>query len=39
LLITRAGDQWAAERALLTQIVSRFEREQLPLAQATPTVS
>jgi small conductance mechanosensitive channel len=34
LLITHAGDQWAAERALLTQIVERFERDQLPLAQA-----
>lgn len=34
LLITQTGDQWAAERALLTQIVARFERERLPLAQA-----
>lgn len=34
LLITRAGEQWAAERALLPQIVARMEREQLPLAQA-----
>ena len=33
LLITRTGAQWAAERALLTQIVARMEREALPLAQ------
>lgn len=39
LLITHAGDQWAAERALLTQIVARFEAEQLPLAQARAMVS
>ena len=34
LLITRTGAQWAAELALLTQIVARMEREALPLAQA-----
>ncbi|MFN9932429.1 MAG: mechanosensitive ion channel family protein [Cyanobacteriota bacterium] len=39
LLITRTGAQWAAERALLTQIVSRMEREALPLAQAEAMTS
>lgn len=33
LLMTVTGDQWAAERALLTQITTRFEHEQRPLAQ------
>jgi hypothetical protein len=39
LLITRTGAQWAAERALLTQIVARMEREALPLAQAEAMIS
>jgi small conductance mechanosensitive channel len=39
LLITRTGAQWAAERALLTQIVARMEREALPLAQAEAMTS
>ena len=39
LLITRTGDQWAAERALLTQIVARMEREALPMAQAEAMTS
>ena len=34
LLITHAGDQSAAERALHTQIVARFERDQHAMAQA-----
>jgi small conductance mechanosensitive channel len=33
LLTTHAGDQWAAERALLARIVQRFEREGIALAQ------
>jgi small conductance mechanosensitive channel len=33
LLTTHAGDQWAAERALLARIVERFEHEGLSLAQ------
>jgi small conductance mechanosensitive channel len=39
LLITRTGAQWAAELALLTQIVARMEREALPLAQAEAMTS
>ena len=39
LLITRTGAQWAAELALLTQIVARMEREALPLAQAEAITS
>jgi small conductance mechanosensitive channel len=34
LLVTHAGDQWAAERALLGRIVMRFEREGLSLAHS-----
>ena len=34
LLITHAGDQSAAERALHAQIVARFKRDQHPMAQA-----
>ena len=34
LLITHAGDQWAAERELLGRIVRRFEQEDLSLAHS-----
>lgn len=34
LLITHAGDQWAAERELLGRIVLRFEQEGLSLAHS-----
>ena len=34
LVSTHADESCAAERALLTQIVARFERDQLPMAQA-----
>ncbi|MEY3930842.1 MAG: hypothetical protein RLZZ516_2552 [Cyanobacteriota bacterium] len=39
LLTTHAGDQWAAERALLARIVQRFEREGVALAQLTTLLS
>ena len=34
LVLTRTGRQWAVERALLERLVSRMEREGLPLAAA-----
>ena len=37
LVLTRTGRQWAAERALLERLVSRMEREGLPLAVAQAT--
>ena len=34
LVLTRTGRQWAVERALLERLVSRMERDGLPLASA-----